>query len=314
MAKFSIIVPVYNVEEYLANCLDSLLNQSYEDYEVIVVNDGTKDNSQDIIDEYVKKDNRIKGFKKKNGGLSDARNYGVGKAKGDYLLFVDSDDSINSKLLEELNKEIEKNHPEMIRFQIVKVGQDKEEDKCALFENKTGGEAFRLIANNDYFVTAWSCAYEKEFWLKNKFQYTLGVYHEDYGLTPYVYIKAKKVSSIDYAGYNYYVRENSIMNDKAEEKEKKKNSDVLKLFDLNMDIIEKDNSVDLDDKAYFRSYMANGLITKWKAQKGKLFTEYAKEIKKRGLYMYLLDDTFGRKIKKLVFRISPLLYVRYICR
>ena len=147
MARFSIIVPVYNVEDYLRNCLDSILNQSYEDYEVIVVNDGTKDNSQDIIDEYVKKDNRVKGYKKKNGGLSDARNFGVGKAKGDYLLFLDSDDSINNLLLEELNKEIEKNHPEMIRFQVVKVGKDKEEDKSALFGNIT------TIDENDNILT-----------------------------------------------------------------------------------------------------------------------------------------------------------------
>ncbi len=310
MARFSIIVPVYNVEDYLRNCLDSILNQSYEDYEVIVVNDGTKDNSQDIIDEYVKKDNRVKGYKKKNGGLSDARNFGVGKAKGDYLLFLDSDDSINNLLLEELNKEIEKNHPEMIRFQVVKVGKDKEEDKSALFENKTGPEAFRLLANNDYFVTAWSCVYERDFWMKNKFEYTLGVYHEDYGLTPYVYMKAKKLSSIDYVGYNYYVRDNSIINDKNIEKEKKKNSDVLKLFDLNMDVIDKDKNVDLVDKAYFRSYMANGLITKWKVQEGELFTEFYKEIKKRGLYMYLLDDTLPRKIKKILFRLVTKYYIK----
>ena len=155
MVKFSIIVPVYNVEMYLGACLDSILNQSYKDFEVIVVNDGTKDNSQDIIDEYVKKDDRIRGFKKKNGGLSDARNFGVGKAKGDYLLFVDSDDDINPLLLENINKEIEKNDPELIRFQIVKVTEEEKEENCsALFENVSGLEAFERLSTDSYFVTA----------------------------------------------------------------------------------------------------------------------------------------------------------------
>lgn len=311
MAKFSIIVPVYNVEKYLRSCLDSILNQTYKDYEVIIVNDGTKDNSQDIIDEYVKKDNRFKGFKKSNGGLSDARNYGVGKAKGDYLVFVDSDDDINLELLNRLNDEIEKNHPELIRFQIVKISDKKEIDKCDTFENITGSEAFRLLSNNDYFVTAWSCCYEKKFWLDNNFKYTLGVYHEDYGLTPYVYMKANKVSALDYAGYNYYVRDNSIMNTKNEEKELKKNKDTLELFDLNIERINKDKQVSLEDKKYFMSYMANGLITKCSAQEGKLFDYFLIELKKRNISQYLLNDTLGRKLKKIAFKLIPKFYIKH---
>ena len=311
MVKFSIIVPVYNVEKYLDNCLNTILKQTYENFEVIVVNDGTKDNSQDIIDKFVKKDKRFKGFKKTNGGLSDARNYGVLKAKGDYLLFVDSDDDINLELLEKLNDEIEKNQPEVIRFQIEKKGTTTEVDSCPTFENKTGIEAFKTLASNEFFVTAWSCCYRKEFWLKNNFKYEVGKYHEDYGLTPYVYIKASKVSSIDYAGYNYYVRENSIMNDKSIEKETKKNNDVLELFDLNMKVIDKDKKVSESDKQFFRSYMANGLITKCRAQEGELFDNMFFELKKRNISKYLLSDTLGRKIKKIVYKIMPKFYIKH---
>ena len=93
MAKVSIIVPVYNVEEYLEKCLDSLVNQTLQDIEIIVVNDGSPDNSQQIIDAYIEKyPDKIKGFIKENGGLSDARNYGITKASADYIGFVDSDD------------------------------------------------------------------------------------------------------------------------------------------------------------------------------------------------------------------------------
>ena len=81
--KFSIVIPVYNVEKYIDKCLNSIINQTYKNFEVIIVNDGTKDNSQQIIDEYVKKDNRFKSYKKENGGLSDARNYGIKYATGD---------------------------------------------------------------------------------------------------------------------------------------------------------------------------------------------------------------------------------------
>ena len=311
MVKFSIIVPVYNVEEYLAGCLDSILNQTFSDFEAIVVNDGTKDNSQYIIDEYVKKDKRIRGFKKTNGGLSDARNYGVLKARGEYLLFVDSDDDINSELLEHLNEEIEKTNPDIIRFQMAKIDEETHIVPCAVFSEISGVEAFRMLANDDYFVTACSCCYRKEFWNSNNFKYTLGVYHEDYGLTPYVYIKAKKASSIDYVGYNYYFRDNSIMNDKNLEKEAKKNKDVLDLFDLNMERISKDKSVSEDGKKLFRSYMSNGLITKCGSLEGKLFDEMFEQIKERHLAQYLLEDNLGRKIKKLVYKIMPKFYIKH---
>ena len=103
MTKISVIVPVYNVEDLLPKCLDSLVNQTFDDYEVIVVNDGSPDNSQDIIDEYQKKySNIIKPLKKENGGLSSARNYGLKYAQGEFVLYVDSDDWVSNDMLEKM--------------------------------------------------------------------------------------------------------------------------------------------------------------------------------------------------------------------
>lgn len=103
MPKVSVIVPVYNVEAYLPKCLDSLVNQTLDSYEVIVVNDGSPDNSQDIIDEYAEKyPDIIKPFIKENGGLSDARNFGIEKATGEYIAFVDSDDYVTEDMFEKL--------------------------------------------------------------------------------------------------------------------------------------------------------------------------------------------------------------------
>ena len=312
MVKFSIIVPVYNVEQYLDNCLNSILKQTYENYEVIVVNDGTKDNSQDIIDKYVKKDKRFKGFKKKNEGIATTRNYGINKASGEYIIFVDSDDDIDKDLLLEVNKIVERDEPEIVRFNATTINQeskniiDQEE-----FSNLSGLEAFKSLMKNDLFVALWSYAFKREYWLKNNFKFTDGLVHEDYGLTPYVILKASKVSCTNKVLYNYYVREKSIMNDKELEKLKKKAFDALQLFDENIVRINEDKKVSREEEAIFKSYMANGLITKCSSLEGYLFDEYFLELKKRNLSQYLLSNTFGRKIKKLVYKLMPRYYIKH---
>ncbi|MBQ4070298.1 MAG: glycosyltransferase [Alphaproteobacteria bacterium] len=100
MPAISVIIPIYNVEKYLRRCLDSVLNQTFQDWEAICVNDGSPDNSAQIIDEYVAKDSRFKVVTKKNGGLSDARNAGMKVATGDYILYLDSDDFIHPQTME----------------------------------------------------------------------------------------------------------------------------------------------------------------------------------------------------------------------
>ena len=102
--EISIIVPVYNVEKYLKRCIDSILNQSFTDFELILVDDGSTDNSGEIIDEYAIKDERIKVIHKENGGLSSARNVGIEYSKGNYIAFVDSDDYINKNMYKILYK------------------------------------------------------------------------------------------------------------------------------------------------------------------------------------------------------------------
>ena len=105
--KVSVIVPVYNVENYLEKCLTSLVNQTLKDIEIIVVNDGSTDNSQKIIDRYEKKYSNVKAYVKKNGGVSDARNYGINKAKGKYIAFVDGDDYVDEMMYEKMYKKAE---------------------------------------------------------------------------------------------------------------------------------------------------------------------------------------------------------------
>ena len=108
----SVIVPIYNVEDYISKCIESIINQTYKNLEIILVNDGSKDKSFDISLEYEKKDERIKLFTKENGGLSDARNYGLDRATGKYLAFIDSDDFVDLLMFETMINEIEKKYPE----------------------------------------------------------------------------------------------------------------------------------------------------------------------------------------------------------
>ena len=111
--KISVIVPVYNVEKYLTKCVDSIMNQTYKDLEIILVDDGSTDNSGKICDEYVKKDKRFKVIHKKNGGLSDARNVGIKNSTGEYLSFIDSDDYIDNDMIECLYNACIKNNADI---------------------------------------------------------------------------------------------------------------------------------------------------------------------------------------------------------
>ena len=316
MVKFSVIVPVYNVEKYLDGCLQSILNQTYQNYEVIIVNDGSVDGSQFIIDKYVNLDKRFKTFIKENTGVSDTRNFGVKKATGDYFIFIDSDDTINQDLLDELNKEIEQNKEvDLIKYQIQVIsGSNNKCNETELFSNLDGESAFARLLLNDLFVTPVTYAYRRKFWLLNNFSYAKGRIHEDYGLTPYVVIKAKNVSAISYIGYNYFIRENSIMTDNSKEKLLKKNKDCLYHFDKLINMIRLDESISNDSKKLFNSYMANGLINRTVLLKGKLLKEYMKEIKVRNLYNYLIDDTIMRKLKKIFFRLFPRIYIKFFIK
>ena len=197
--KFSIIVPVYNTEKYLKRCLDSIKSQTFKDYEVIIVNDGSTDNSSDIISKYP-----YKVINQENLGLSMARNNGVKASIGDYLIFLDSDDYIEKDLLKEINNSLS-NSPDLVRYQIKDVfdNEDNINYEETPFDNKNGVDAFKFITNYHFVENAWAYAIKREFYLKEKFSFKKGTYHEDFGLMPLVIIKSKVVNSIDYVGYCY---------------------------------------------------------------------------------------------------------------
>lgn len=301
MPKFSIIIPVYNVEKYIDGCLKSVMNQTYKDYEVIVVNDGTKDNSMDIVKKY-----DVKVIEQKNQGLSAARNTGVKHAKGDYLIFLDSDDSWNKDLLKELSKSI-KNNPDVVRFQIQETYENSDDVKPfneQSFEDKNGVEAFNMISSYHFIENAWCYAIRRDYYKKNKFSFKVGTIHEDYGLTPLIIIKAEKVNSIEYIGYNYLQRQGSIMSSTAYEKIQKRVEDMYEHY---LFLINEIDKTKLDSKV-FKSYAANNILLKLLELNKEDYKKYSKRARKDKIVNNLLADTLARKIKKLIVRISPRLY------
>ena len=171
MIKVSVIVPIYNVEKQLAKCLDSLLNQTLKDIQIILVNDGSEDSSAEIAKKYVVKDpDRVLYFEKENGGLSDARNYGLKYATGEYISFVDSDDYITENLYTDLLPYMEQKY-DMIKFKIAKVdeqGNVLEKNYTPLFEEKSGEEAFDILYKADVMTeVAWGYLYKRDFFRRN---------------------------------------------------------------------------------------------------------------------------------------------------
>lgn len=212
--KISIIVPVYKVEPYIHKCIDSILNQTFKDFELILIDDGSPDNCGKICDEYALKDNRVLVIHKENGGLSSARNRGIDIAKGEYIGFVDSDDWIEPDMYE-------------ILYDICKLN-DCDMANCSstiYFPNKTvvnGGHSL-IIHNKEeamktmlegklYDEVAWTKLIKKE--LLSNIRFKEGIIYEDTDFTYRVIDKANKIGCIGKAKYNYMKREGSTM-DKA---------------------------------------------------------------------------------------------------
>ncbi|AHF60203.1 TPA: glycosyltransferase family 2 protein [Streptococcus suis] len=214
MINISIIVPIYNVEQYLSKCINSIVNQTYKHIEILLVNDGSTDNSEEICLAYAKKDSRIRYFKKENGGLSDARNYGISRAKGDYLAFIDSDDFIHSEFIQRLHEAIERENA-----LVAVAGYDRVDASGHFLTAEplptnqavlSGRNVCKklLEADGHRFVVACNKLYKKE--LFEDFRFEKGKIHEDEYFTYRLLYELEKVAIVKECLYYYVDRENSI--------------------------------------------------------------------------------------------------------
>lgn len=211
-STISIIVPVYNIEQFLDRCIDSIINQSHRDLEIILVDDGSTDNSGMLCDEWALRDSRIVVIHKRNGGLSDARNAGLKIASGKYIGFVDSDDWIAPRMYELLLDSISESNSDLaVCAVLMKWDTGKEEllapqINCILDSEEAQLE---LLRENILKQPVWNKLYKKN--AIQDIMFEAGKAHEDVYWTYRVIGRAKKISVIDYVGYLYYQRNDSIM-------------------------------------------------------------------------------------------------------
>lgn len=313
MPKISIIVPVYNVEKYIKKCLQSLAKQTMQDFEVIIVNDGSKDNSEDIIKKFINnhREMKINYVKKENGGLASARNYGIQYATGKYLSFIDADDYIDEKLYQNLEPYID-DEIDMIKFKMMTVneqGEEIEKLEGPVFEKCTGEEAYKKLCVEEKFLDpACIYLYRKDFFMAHDFQYRL-TFHEDFGLTSLIVVNAKSFVSTNIYGYYYLQSDNSLTRSNDYEKDKARAKDVLNHYDNMIESIKQYNITE-ETKELVKRYYTNTVILKAETLKNNDFKEYIKEVKKRKLYQNIKPENLKQRIKRILLKTNIKIYLK----
>lgn len=312
----SIIVPVYNVEQYLEKCVDSIVNQTYKNLEIILVDDGATDSSGKLCDELAKIDNRIKVYHKENGGLSDARNYGVERATGDYIGFVDSDDYIDAEMYEKLYEAIKKENVDVVECNLKIIYPDRVE----LF---TEQKYYNVYTKQEYLeeylkiekIFGSACVRLIKSDIAKKLKFPVGKLYED---TYYAYDLIEKVDRyviMNNPYYNYLMRENSITNTKFNPR----------IFDL-IEIVEKfrkttyENYPGLKEAADCRKMYAyfsvlNSILLEENYRDNEYYSEILSYFKRN--YISLLKNKYinrNRKLSVILIKLNIDLYRKVLMK
>lgn len=214
MPEISVIVPAYNVEKYLDKCMKSILDQTFEDFEVLLIDDGAKDTTPQICDKYAVQDSRVKVYHKINGGLSDARNYGLDRMSGKYVTFIDSDDSVDVNYLGYMYDLLKKNNAQIaiVQGQVLLETEKPLETKATKEKTLKTVDAVRMmLLRRDATHTSWGKLYDAALW--EKIRFPKGQNYEDYATTYNVFAQADTVAYSDAGLYFYIQRTGSIMHD-----------------------------------------------------------------------------------------------------
>lgn len=297
---FSIIVPIYNVEKFLPRCVRSLTNQTYKDIQIILVDDGGNDRCPELCDEYARNDSRIQVVHKKNGGLSDARNAGLIIAKGDYIIFVDSDDYIEIDTCERIAKRIDQSHPDIIIGGAIVEGGGSSLHH-PIFKGTMSGKEYLLEAYrmSQAPMAAWLNIYRRSFLSQNDLHFKYGILHEDEQFTPRAFLLAQNVICLDYCFYHYIIRGNSI----TTKKDRRKNANDLYTTCCELEKIYRQIT-----NQELRDYLLDSLCEKYlyMYQIGALWrygTEYYHKH-----FIYKNAKTKKSKLKASLYCLSPKLY------
>ncbi|HEO8648038.1 TPA: glycosyltransferase family 2 protein [Streptococcus agalactiae] len=244
----SIIIPIYNVEKFLEECIDSVLNQTYKNIEILLVDDGSTDNSGIICDNYSLKDKRIRVFHKNNGGLSDARNFGVVNAEGRYISFIDSDDYIDKNYIRKMYYCLSNHKVDMVICNYLSVYNNDLKPIVSRLQDCIIYSRVELFSNlygkyKDPFTTAWGSLIRTD--IAKKVTFPIGKLHEDEFTTYKYYLYSDKIAFVPEPLYFYRRREASIMSSSYS----KRNLDSLEVYEERIKILEK-NNISISETVY----------------------------------------------------------------
>lgn len=316
-ALVSVIIPVYNVEKYLDRCMECVLNQTYKNLEIILVDDGSTDSSSKLCDEYEKKDNRIMVIHKENGGLSSARNTGISVANGDYIVFVDSDDVIHRQMIQILLYHIECEGIEIAQCARYEISEDEynallDEDRKNLLEKdmipmifnntsdsnmkvQSGRAAVAELYKEDSvdYIVAWNKIYKREIF--NELRFAHGKIHEDEFTTPYALLNASKIVYDKLPLYIYIRRDGSI----TTKKYSIKNIDLLEALLKRMELFKLNGLEEL------LPFAANHFV-------GQTIYEISRVLKMREDNIVIDDYTNVKKYLRMYKKKSKKYYFKYL--
>ncbi len=300
MEKVSVLVPIYNAEKYIQRCLDSIINQTYENIEIILIEDGSKDNSLKIIKEYKKKDKRIKIFPIENNGVADARNKAVENATGEFLTFVDSDDFIEKDYIETLYTNLKKYNADIAVCNCINIIEETGEKSHKSFGINTVKEYNKIEAVESLFYynflrhSPWGKLYKKEVW--NNIRFPLGKNYEDLAILYKLFLNSNKVIYIPEEKYNYIIRQGSIVHNEI------RKSDIEAIIEYSQKILEditKNYPKLIPAAEYLIGYLSLSLWRKIPNGKYKEYDEIIKKNIKKYRHTVLKNDKVNRKQKAL---------------
>lgn len=241
--KISVIIPVYNVEKYLRECVDSVLGQTYKNIEVILVDDGATDSCPQICDDYANQDNRIKVVHKENGGLSDARNFGIDASTGDYIIFIDSDDYWDSDTaVEHIVDIIDKEHKDIVLFFFKYFYEDEQGGRIVEYNKnfkniKINGKSKAeqmsdIIKNHVYLSASWTKAIKRDLFIKNDLYFVKDILSEDIDWSARLMLYAESFSLLNESFYIYRQRSTSITHTKTKKNIVHIKNNIIKCIEI----------------------------------------------------------------------------------
>ena len=309
----TVVIPVYNVEKYLKRCVESVLVQEWNNYDILLVDDGSIDSSPQICDDYVKAYDFISVIHKENGGLSEARNTGISNAEGEYVYFLDSDDWIEPNTFSDLAEVIESDQYDIISFnqEFVKSEHDIIKSDSKRIKRLTGKEA--LIDMFSYgFITVFATdkIYRKALFTKNTIQFPVGKYYEDLGTNYKLFLSAKKVYATNQKYYHYLIDNPDAITKSWNEQ---KFSDM---FEFYKDIFYSDfvgSQLNQEEIQILQLYYVNGLThilaSLYKSKLDKKYIDITNKVKqelvKNSISLSQMKDQ-PNKLKYILFRLKLL--------